>query len=189
MAYMEPREDLVRHHRWLRQYGLNDSHSGNASVRVGDSVWITPSGCCADTLEPEDLIACRVDGGSGQGQPSDGASLDATLHLAIYRSLPTAGAVLHSHGPATIALTLGGERFRPMDFEGRYYFPDGVEIVDAGYDGYLEHAPRLVSEALTRGSICVYRGHGVYAVGETIDRAYKWTCSLEHSAKIAALMR
>ena len=181
---MEPREDLVRYCRWLRQYGLNDSHSGNASVRDGDTAWVTPTGCCADTLEPEDLVACPVG-----GEPSDGASLDARLHLAVYRADPNARAVLHSHGPASIALSMIGERYQPLDFEGRYYFPDGIEIVDAGYDGYVEHSPRLVSEALTRGRICVYRGHGVYASGETIDRAYKWTCSFEHSAKIAALMR
>lgn len=32
---MHMKDDLVRHYHWLRQYGLNDSHSGNASVRDG----------------------------------------------------------------------------------------------------------------------------------------------------------
>lgn len=39
---MNLKDDLVRHYHWLRQYGLNDSHSGNASVRNGETFWITP---------------------------------------------------------------------------------------------------------------------------------------------------
>jgi L-fuculose-phosphate aldolase len=181
---MNAREDLVRHYRWLRQYGLNDSHSGNASVRDGDTVWITPSGCCADELKASDLIACPID-----EMPTDGASLDAPLHLAAYRADASARAVLHSHGPHSIALTFDIDRFEPLDFEGRYYFPAGIEVVDAGYEGYIEHAPHLVSEALARSAICVYRGHGIYASAATLNLAYKWTCSMEHSAKIAVLRR
>ncbi|MGD9292724.1 MAG: class II aldolase/adducin family protein [Gammaproteobacteria bacterium] len=33
------------------------------------------------------------------------------------------------------------------------------------------------------------RGHGVYARGRSLDQAYKWTCSLESSARIAWLTR
>ncbi|HKF93705.1 MAG TPA: class II aldolase/adducin family protein, partial [Gammaproteobacteria bacterium] len=47
---MNIREDIVRYYRWLRRYGYNDSHSGNASVRYGDAIWVTPTGACADTL-------------------------------------------------------------------------------------------------------------------------------------------
>jgi L-fuculose-phosphate aldolase len=35
----------------------------------------------------------------------------------------------------------------------------------------------------------VVRGHGVYAAAATLDLAYKWTCSLESSARIAWLAR
>ena len=54
---MDAREELVRYYRLLREHGLNDSHSGNASVRDGDTVWVTPTGCCADTVVPDDLMA------------------------------------------------------------------------------------------------------------------------------------
>ena len=39
---MALRDDLVQYYRWLREYGYNDSHSGNASVREGDHIWVTP---------------------------------------------------------------------------------------------------------------------------------------------------
>jgi L-fuculose-phosphate aldolase len=179
----DPREALVRYYRWLRQHGLNDSHSGNASLRDGEIVWMTPTGCGGDTLEPADLLACRV----GEALPP-GASLDGPLHLAVYAANPAARAVLHSHGPHSIAMTLAGDEFRPGDFEGQYYFP-AVPVLDIAAGLYLARAPGAVAAALASHRICVVRGHGVYAAAESLDLAYKWTCSLESSARIAWLSR
>ena len=96
--------------------------------------------------------------------------------------------MLHSHGPHAIALTLDGRDFVPVDFEGRYYFPR-VPVIDAPYADYVARSPELVSAALAEHPACVYRGHGVYAWGSSLDRAYKWSSSLEASARIAWLAR
>lgn len=180
---MDPRDDLIRHYRWLRQYGCNDSHSGNASVRDGGVFWVTPTGACADLLTADDLLRCPVD-----GPPAPGASLDAPLHAAVYRANPEAGAVLHSHGPHTVALTLDGGEFVPPDFEGQLYFPR-VPVITVAYDRYVAEAPAQVAAALATHRIVVVRGHGVYAQAATLNLAYKWTCSLELSAKTALLAR
>lgn len=180
---MDPREDLVRHYRWLRQYGNNDSHSGNASVRVEEDFWVTPSGACADTLSADQLIRCELD-----GEPGQGASLDARLHRLVYRNNSDAGALLHSHGPYTVAMTMNGDDFIPADFEGQYYF-DRIPVISIPYDRYLDEAPEQVAEILTRHPIMVVRGHGVYAQAKSINLAYKWSCSLELSAKTAFIAR
>ncbi|HEX6549725.1 MAG TPA: class II aldolase/adducin family protein [Gammaproteobacteria bacterium] len=180
---MDPRAELVQYYKWLRHYGLNDSHSGNASVRDGDTVWVTPTGCCADTLSADALIRCHVD-----GTRADGASLDAPLHIAVYQKNPAARAVLHSHGPHTVALTLNGEDFVPVDFEGGFYFPR-VPVINIPYDQYVAQSPQQVAATLAKFPVTVVRGHGVYAWGENFDRAYKWTCSLEMSARTAFIAR
>jgi L-fuculose-phosphate aldolase len=169
--------DLVRYYRWLRQYGCNDSHSGNASVRADDGFWVTPTGACADTLEPDDLVKCPL-----QGPCPVGASLDAPLHQLVYRKQPEATALLHSHGPHSVAMSFAGEDFRPADFEGQYYF-ESVPVLSVDYEEYLAKAPEAVANALADNPIALVRGHGVYAWGDTLNRAYKWTCSLELSAK------
>ena len=180
---MDLRDDLIRHYQWLRQFGCNDSHSGNASVRAGERVWVTPSGACADTLQPDQLVPCHMDGTRGEG-----ASLDAPLHLQVYQRNAEAGAVLHSHGPYTVALTMNGEDFVPPDFEGQFYFPR-VPVITIPYERYVELAPGHVAEVLTDHPITVVRGHGVYACAPTLNLAYKWTCSLELSAKTAFIAR
>jgi L-fuculose-phosphate aldolase len=179
---MDTKQELVRHYRWLRQYGLNDSHSGNASVRDGNTLWFTPTGCCADTLEPEQLIKGDVTGAA------EGASLDAPLHIAVYRHNDEAGCVLHCHGVYTLALTMGGEDFEPIDFEGQYYFGQ-VPVLNIEYGDYLDESPAQVGRTLSRHKVCVVRGHGIYAQAPTINLAYKWCCTLEHTAKVAYLSR
>lgn len=182
-APADPRQALALCYRRLRRHGLNDSHSGNASIRDGALTWVTPTGCSGDTLAAADLLPCPLD-----AVPPAGASLDAPLHLAVYAANPRAAAVLHSHGPYSIAMTLAGGDFLPVDFEGRYYFPR-VPVIDIPHDLYTVRSPGEVAAALAEHRVCVVRGHGVYAAGETLDLAYKWTCSLESSARIAWLAR
>lgn len=179
----DAREALVRYYRLLRTHGYNDSHSGNGSVRVDDTVWVTPTGACGDTLDADALVACPI-----EGEAARGASLDATLHLAVYRANPQARAVLHSHGAHAIALSLSGEDFVPVDFEGAAYFPR-VPVLDIPYAEYVAQSPARVAQTLAEHPVAMVRGHGVYAWGETLDRAYKWNCSVEAAARIAWLAR
>ncbi len=180
---MSNKQELIQYYRWLRQYGLNDSHSGNASIRDNDTIWVTPTGACADTLHEDQLVACYLDGHTGQG-----ASLDAPLHIQVYQANPQANAVLHSHGPHTVGLTLNGEDFQPVDFEGQYYF-QSVPVINIDYQDYLAQAPARVAAKLAEQPITVVRGHGVYAQAASLNLAYKWTCSLELSAKTAFIAR
>jgi len=175
------KSELVQYYRWLREFDLNNSHSGNASVRHGHNVWITPAGACADTLREADLIMCNLDG-SIQG----GASLDAALHIECYQKKPDAGAILHSVNPHILASTLGGEEFRPLDFDGQNNF-DRIPLVRIPYEDYARTSSRKVSNALQNSNACIVPGRGVFTIGKTLNLAYKWTCSLEHSAKIAHL--
>lgn len=178
-----PPQALVDYYRLLREHGLNDSHSGNASVGDARFFWITPSGCCADTLAAADLVACET-----SRQLPANASLDAALHRAIYQSTPAAAAVIHCHGPHAIALSMDGKDFEPADFEGQYYF-DRVPVLTIDYGDYLAQAPAAVAAALSDSPVAIVRGHGIYARGEDLDQAYKWCASLESSARIAWLHR
>jgi L-fuculose-phosphate aldolase len=180
---MSLHHDLVQYYRWLRQYGLNDSHSGNASVRDGDRIWVTPTGACADTLRVEDLVACEL-----SGDPAAGASLDAPLHQAVYRYNPEARAMLHSHCPHAVALTLDGKDFEPLDFEGAYYF-GRIPVIAIAHERYVQEAPERVAQTLKAHPVAIVRGHGVYATARDLNLAYKWTCSLELSARTAWLAR
>ncbi len=170
--------DLTLYYRMLRERGINDSHSGNASVRDGDSLWITPTGACADTLRAWHLVRCPLN-----SDPCPHASSDLGLHRAVYRLNSKARAVLHAHGSFAVALTMNGDDYAPSDLEGDLYFPR-VPVVDLAYGDYLDRSPELVSRILVKFPIAIVRGHGMYAWGSDLNQAYKWICSLELSAAI-----
>ncbi len=177
------REELAVYYRWLRQYGYNDSHSGNISARDGHSFWITPTGACADLIRAEDFVRCPL-----AGELPAGASGDAALHRAVYARAPQARAVIHSHCPHAVGLTMDGRDFTPPDFEGQLYFPR-VPVICVDYAVYFEQAAAQVAAALAAHPVCIVRGHGVYARGESLEQAWKWTCSLEMSARTAFVAR
>ena len=180
---MESKEDLIRFYRMLHQFGLNDSHSGNMSFMHNGHFYITPTGACADLLQADELVHCTMD-----DKTVAKASMDQHAHRAIYRHNPDARAVIHCHNPYTIALTLNGDDFVPIDLEGLYYFPR-VPVISISFKSYFEHSPILIATALAEFPLVIVRGHGVYAQGATMEEAYKWVSSLEQSAKTAYLAR
>jgi L-fuculose-phosphate aldolase len=180
---MNLKDDLIHYYQWLRQYGVNDSHSGNISVRDDSLFWVTPTGACADSLTPDELIQCSV-----KDALPDGASLDARLHQLVYQKNPLATAVIHSHGPHIVALTMNGKDYIPPDFEGQYYFPR-VPVLSINYARCITEAAEKVSDALIEYPVVIVRGHGVYAQGTSLNLAYKWSCSLEMSAKTTFIAR
>lgn len=177
------KQELVQTYRRLQKNGLNDSHSGNASVRTEQGMWITPTGACAETLDANDLVLCTA------GTPTTpGASLDAALHAAIYHKVSGARAVLHFHPAHAIALTLDGEDFLPEDFEGSYFL-NRVPVLDVAFERYTLDSPDAVAEALVENRATIVRGHGAYVAGNCLDQAYKWANALESSARITWLAR
>ena len=171
-------DQLTSYYRLLRQHGLNDSHSGNASIRIANDMWITPTGACADTLTTADLVFCPGDTPS----PSS-ASQDNVLHRAIYKQRNDVNAVLHGHPVHAIALTMNGADFVPEDFEGKIYF-GAVPVLDVDYERYFDLSVDAISRALVDNDIVIARGHGVYSCANTLEQAYKWINSLEISARI-----
>jgi L-fuculose-phosphate aldolase len=175
---------LVQYYQWLRNHGLNDSHSGNASIKIDEEVWITPTNACGDNLIKEQLVKCTI------GKlPTKGASSDSPLHLKVYEKNPHAKAILHAHGAYSVAITMDGEDFYPIDFEGQYYFGEKITVLNVSYREQFTTAHELASDILAEKPIVIVRGHGVYAQAESLQMAYKWLCSLELSAKTSFLAR
>jgi len=177
-------ESLIFYYRLLRQHSLNDSHSGNGSVRLDNEKFaVTQTGACADTVEANNIVVCNIN-----GELSKNASLDASIHQQIYQELNDCNALLHAHNPYTIALTLKSDTFDPVDFEGKLYFGE-LDIIECEQDNYLSVMPKRIIECLKQQPIAIVRSHGVYATADSLELAYKWVCSIEQSAKIAWLAK
>ncbi len=104
---------------WRR--GLFSGFNGNVSVRLGPGVVITRSGAAKGFLVPGDLTTMDIATGrvTGAGQ----ASTEAAVHLEIYRNAPEARAVVHTHPPNLLALSVreGGIDLNLPLFEAEFY--------------------------------------------------------------------
>ena len=100
-----PQSALVEVGRRQDARGWVPATAGNLSVRAedGENIWITASGTHKGRLTPDDLLLVDLEGNLLKAAGDRRPSAETSLHLAVYRSIPEAGACLHVH---TVANTL-----------------------------------------------------------------------------------
>lgn len=162
--------------------GLNSSHSGNLSARDREILWITRTGAPLGRLTARDLVAVPM---SNPASRADVASSELAVHLEI-QGHQTAGAVVHAHPPAVVALSMRRERIEPLDLEGHYHLRS-VAVLPAPQPYDPREVAGPVARSLERERIVVVRGHGTFSRGTDLWEALHWCSALEHSCRILLL--
>src|SRR4051812_43795447 len=85
----------------LFERGYAHGSTGNISARVGQEVWVTPTGQPLRGLAPERLARLDMD---GERLNENAPSKEHPFHTAIYRQRPAARAVVHLHSTYAVAL-------------------------------------------------------------------------------------
>lgn len=161
---------------------LNNSHSGNLSARKGSSIVITRRGSMLGHLEEEDLIFTGLE---NDDQNTPLASTEIGVHRAVYRGTP-ALAVVHAHPPHAVALSLLLDQIIPVDAEGLYLLGK-IPVLSPKETIASRELEGILPGVLREYKVAVVRGHGSFAAGQTLEEAYKWTTSLEHSCRILCI--
>lgn len=180
--------ELVRR---LANLGLSPGGSGNASMRVGDRIVITPTGGSFAMTTPESLAVVDLDGSHVEDRDdAPRPSKEVPLHVVAYRERPDIHAVVHLHSPHATALSVLAE---PGTFALEPHTPYGVMRL-----GGLPVAPyaRPGSEALgesirdvVHGSDAVLLGsHGSLALGHRFPDAVNLAEEIESAAQVALLL-
>jgi L-fuculose-phosphate aldolase len=160
------------------------SHGGNISIRLGDHVIIKRRGAMLGNLKPHDLIETRIDkNDSGVAL----ASTELLVHRTIYLQTP-ALAIVHCHPRTAIAFSLSRDEIVPIDNEASYLLKK-VPVVTEEFASGTPQMAEKVAQALQNYKIIMLRGHGSFAIGQTIDEAFHWSSTLEESCQIALAAR
>lgn len=170
---------------WLR--GLFAGFNGNISLRQGGRVVITATGSAKGHLSPRDLAV--VDPGTGQPLSETRASSELAVHLEIYRNQPLAQAIVHTHPPKLISLSLLQDApllDLPL-FEGQV-FADKLTVVPAHRPG-TEELGRAVGLASQDFPAVFMGNHGLVCWGTTMTEALGLSEELESLAGIALTIR
>ena len=164
-------EAIVRAGARLGRRGLIAAAEGNLSCRLDDgSILVTPSGYRKDELTVDDLVdldSAGVVAASDGGPPP---TSDLAIHLAVYEARPDIRAVAHAHLPASMGLTLAGERPDASALPETAALLRDVPFVPFGEMGSVELAGRIaaafVGDPGAAPVAVILERHGAVAVGE-----------------------
>lgn len=163
--------------------GMNNSHSGNLSVRNNRTLVITRSGAMLHRLEYQDLIETLIDGDDSQTAL---ASREIPVHRAIYRHTG-AQAIAHAHPPHLIALSMQAKTINPIDAEGKYFFAQGAPVIGVTNSIASDEVAEKIVPMFAHCPVVIVRGHGAFSIGADLEECLHWISSLEHSARIILL--
>lgn len=159
--------------------GLVVGTSGNVSVRVGDTVLVTPSGVPYDRLAPDDVTGVDLAGRQVLGTLLPTSELP--MHLAVYRTTD-AVAVVHTHAVhATAVSTLVPEL--PTIHYMAAALGGPVRVAPYATYGTDELAENML-RALADRTGCLLQNHGTITYGATLDQAYDRTAQLEWMCRL-----
>ena len=177
--YRELMDEFKKIGRAVFDIGLNNSHSGNMSVRVGDRILITRRGSMLGFLKDSDIIE------TGYEHNDAGISLASTevnVHRAIYHGT-SALAILHTHPVTATALSFVEDEIVPIDVEGSYYLRK-VPIVEFEFGTGSKEMEKVLPQVLKNYKIVMIKGHGAFAIGDFLEEAFHYSHMLESIAQI-----
>lgn len=168
----------------LYERGHNAPGDGNTSARLGEGFLCTPTGGHKGRLAPSNVVRLRGDG--APVDPSQRASTELALHLAIYRARPDVHAIVHAHSPHAVALTVAGRSLAEPVLPEAIAALGGIPTVP-----YASPTTSAVADAvlpyLERHDAFLLERHGPVCLGATLEEAHARLEIVEHTARITAL--
>lgn len=166
---------------WAR--GLVSGFNGNLSLRRGKSMLITASGCAKGRLTQADIVQVRIaDGTTIQGGP---CSSEAPMHLAAYRAVSAAQAIVHLHPRNLLALSLmvSEDRLLALPLYEASAYRREMAFVPALNPGSQELAQAVAAALIERKAVFMH-GHGLTCRGRDVFSALHLAEELEGLAAI-----
>jgi len=169
------RRRLVEISRQMVEQRLNRGTSGNAGVRLGDHLLVTPSGVPAADLAPEDMVAVDF---SGQVLSGGRPSSEWRLHRDVLAERPDMHAVVHAHSPFATSLACMGHDLPPFHY--MIAVAGGRTIRCAPYALFGSQALSDHALAALQGrKACLLANHGMVALGRDLDEALALAIEVE----------
>ena len=180
MTEQASRQQLLSTSRRLIELGLNRGASGNASVRDGDGMLITPSALPVSELTMDSMVRMDLAGNILQGgKPSS----EWRFHRDILAARAEIGAVVHTH--STFATTIACLR---RDVPAVHYMialagGDSIRCTPYSVFGEQELSDHALA-ALQGRKACLLGNHGMIALGKDLDDALAVATEVEFLCEV-----
>ena len=158
---------------------------GNVSCRdEKGAIVITPSGIDYEQLTLEDMVTVDSTGKiiEGDNPPSS----ETPMHTLVYRERPDIYGIVHTHSLYASAFSVVSKEV-PVDMvEVAAHVGGRVPVAPYQPPGTKELGEEALKVLKDRRA-CLLQNHGVLAVGETLEKAYKAAAITEIAARIHIL--
>jgi len=172
--------------RWLAENGFLGrlSTGGNISVREpGEKIAaITPSGRSYHSLELTDI--CVIDFDQNLIEGSFAPSIEAGMHLGVYRHRPDVNAVIHTHQPYASTLSTINKPIPALFDEIFVEIGHVVDIVPYAFSGSAELVDNVTAKLANDCHCYLIQSHGAMSLGADMERAMRNSELLENVARI-----
>jgi len=181
--------DCLKAARLIYVRGLVNAYEGNVSVRVGDSMWITPSQVCKEDLTPDDLVEVSIETGEVlTARNGRRPSSEMKMHLCCYRSRSDIGGVAHTHSPYATSFAVRREPIETDGYPEMILLYGKVPVCRYGRPS-TEAVNADIPEVLKNYDALLLANHGVVTVAKNpMDAVYQIE-GIESIAKVLHIAR
>jgi L-fuculose-phosphate aldolase len=173
------RQSIIDACREMNRLGINQGTSGNISLRHGDGMLITPTSTPYETMQPDQIVFMKLDGGiDAQQRPSS----EWRFHRDIFKARPEVNAVVHAHPPFATILAIMGRQIPSVHYMIACAGGDTIRCAPYATFGTEELSDHAVA-ALQDRSACLLAHHGMIAVGASLSKAMWLAVEVETLAR------
>lgn len=174
------RTALLHTSRRMVELGLNRGTAGNASVRCGDDILITPSALPVAEMSEHDLVLIARDGKVLQGRKP---SSEWRFHCDILNARPETSAVLHMHSTYATTMACLGHDVPAVHYHIAIAGGDTIRCTPYTIFGE-QNLSDFVLDALQGRKACLLGNHGMIALGKDLDDALSVAQEVEFLCEI-----
>jgi L-fuculose-phosphate aldolase len=173
------RQSVIEACREMNRLGINQGTSGNISLRHEDGMLITPTSVPYETMQPEQIVFMKLDGGlDAKQRPSS----EWRFHRDILKARPEVNAVVHAHPPYATVIAIMGREIPPIHYMIACAGGDTIRCAPYATFGTEELSQHAVA-GLEDRSACLLAHHGMIVVGASLPKAMWLAVEVETLAR------
>ncbi|BCW68425.1 class II aldolase [Arthrobacter sp. NicSoilB4] len=181
--------ELVQAGAHLAALGLSPGSSGNLSVRIGDTIVMSPTGADLASLEADKLSRLTL---AGEFLDGPKASKEFPLHQAMYARDPSAVSVVHLHSPHAAALSCtepwAAHSALPPITPYLVMRVGQVPLIPYAAPGNVSQGEHIDGLDLDFRAILL-QNHGPLTAGTSVQQAVDAIIEIEEAAKLVLLLQ
>lgn len=184
--YEKEKMEVIRASQIMYRSGMINMFEGNASVRVGDTIVITPSQQSKEDLTTDRIIEIDMNGEVQNPACGMKPSSEVGMHIALYQMRPDIRAIVHNHSAYATAFAMAGKPIVSTAHPELNFLFGQIPLAPYGTPG-TDRIYKGIEPLIRDYNVVLLENHGVLAVGTDMTTALSRAEATEKIAKTVLL--